>query len=198
MQKSLRRQREEKTKQRRMHTALCVLDSCNLLPLGKSDFHCPAGGWVGLGWVSARTTGSVPRPVRPYLTGTTVLTFGCLVSQLPRLLMIPKPHQGAGEREIPPCLCVLARAPRAWGGGVKAQSQAQWHTFVLLQQAVVHLWAGGRGCVCLVHQAPAEGRGCPTTRLLVECVGQVTCSFLQPTTEAQWGAWGVWSEVLPD
>ena len=31
---------------------------------------------------------------------------GCLVSQPPRLLMIPVPCQGADEREIPPCLYV--------------------------------------------------------------------------------------------
>ena len=40
-----------------------------------------------------------------------VPTSGCLRSQLPRLLTIPKPHQGASEREIPLCLCVsVARA----------------------------------------------------------------------------------------
>ena len=47
---------------------------------------------------------------------------GCLVSQPPRLLMIPEPHQGAGEREIPPCLCVsVACAPGPGGGGVRGE-----------------------------------------------------------------------------
>ena len=54
------------------------------------------------------------------------------------------------------------------------------------------------GCVCPVLRAPAAGHGCPTTRLLRESVGRVTCSFLPPTTEPQRGAWGVWSEVLLD
>ena len=54
------------------------------------------------------------------------------------------------------------------------------------------------GCVCPVLRAPAAGHGCPTTWLLRESVGQVTGSFLQPTTEPQKGARGVWSEVLLD
>ena len=54
------------------------------------------------------------------------------------------------------------------------------------------------GCVCPVLRAPAAGQGCPTTWLLRESVGQVTGSFLQPTTEPQRGAQGVWSEVLLD
>ena len=54
------------------------------------------------------------------------------------------------------------------------------------------------GCVCPVLEAPAAGHGCPTTWLLRESVGRVTDSFLQPTTEPQRGARGVWSEVLLD
>ena len=40
-----------------------------------------------------------------------VPTFGCLVSQPSRLLTIPEPHQGAGEREMPLCLVCMCRAP---------------------------------------------------------------------------------------
>ena len=41
-----------------------------------------------------------------------VPTFGCLVSQPPRLRTTHEPRQGAGEGGIPPCLCVsFARAP---------------------------------------------------------------------------------------
>ena len=43
---------------------------------------------------------------------------------------------------------------------------------------------------------PSRGAGEPYT--MGECVGQVTCGFLQPTTEPQGGARGVWSEVLLD
>ena len=54
------------------------------------------------------------------------------------------------------------------------------------------------GCVCPVLWALAAGHGCPTTWLLRESGGRVTGSFLQPTTEPQRGAQGVWSEVLLD
>ena len=76
-----------------------------------------AGGVV-LGWVVARTGGGFPRPVCPSLTSTTGPYPGCLVSQPPILLTIPKPHQGAGGREIPPCLCVCrARSGHVGGSG---------------------------------------------------------------------------------
>ena len=55
--------------------------------------------WVGSGWVSALAEGSVPRPMTLPHRRDWVPTFGCLVSQPPRLLTIPEPHQGAGERE---------------------------------------------------------------------------------------------------
>ena len=59
------------------------------------------GGWgVGLGSRQRRClTASAALPHRH----DWVPTFGCLFSQPPRLLTIPKPRQGAGEREIPPC-----------------------------------------------------------------------------------------------
>ena len=54
------------------------------------------------------------------------------------------------------------------------------------------------GFVCPVLRALAAAHGCPTTWLLRESVGWVTGSFLQPTTEPQRGARGVWSGVLLD
>ena len=87
-----------------------------------------------------------------------VPTFGCLVSQPPGLLTIPEPHQGAGEREIPLCLCVSVAGARAWEGGFRPQGPAQWHTFVLLQRAVVFLLAVGGGfCVRVPHHKAASG-----------------------------------------
>ena len=73
------------------------------MPLGLSK-----GGrsWLAPGEVVARTGGGSPRPVCPSLTSTTGPYAGCLVSQPPRLLTTPEPHQGAGGREIPPCPCV--------------------------------------------------------------------------------------------
>ena len=71
-----------------------------------SLFGGGGGVWFGLVWISACTKGGDPRPVCPYLTGSTGYPLGCLVSQPPRLLTIPVPRQGAGEREIPPCLYV--------------------------------------------------------------------------------------------
>ena len=91
---------------------------------------------------------------------------------------------------MPPCLCVRARWGPAGGGGGHSR---QGHTFVVLQWAVV----GACGGLCVLR-APAAGHGCPTTWLLRESVGRVTGSFLQPTTEPQRGARGMWSEVLLD
>ena len=92
------------------------LNSLSRVKIAKSSLargHIGGGGWVGLGWVVARTRGGSPRPVCPSLTGTTGSYPGCLVSQPSRLLTTPEPHQGAGGREMPPCLCVSA----ARGGG---------------------------------------------------------------------------------
>ena len=68
--------------------------------IGKTNRRYGGGGG---GWVVARTGGGFPRPVCPSLTSTTGPYPGCLVSQPPRLLTIPEPHQGAGGR--------------LWGGG---------------------------------------------------------------------------------
>ena len=155
-----------------------------------------AAGGVGLGWVVARTGGGFPRPVCPSLTSTTGPYPGCLVSQPPRLLTIPEPHQGAGGREIPPCLCVC-RACTGHVGGSGHWVRAQLHTFCLHCTAVL-LSACGGGCVCPVLRAPAAGQGSPTLRLLGESVGRVTCGFLQPMTEAQRGARGMWPVALLD
>ena len=73
--------------------------------------HVLVRGWGG--WGVARTGGGFPRPVCPSLTGTTGPYLGCLVSQPPRPLTIPEPHQGASGREIPPCLYISGRG----GGG---------------------------------------------------------------------------------
>ena len=154
------------------------------------------GGGVELGWVVARTGGGFPRPVCPSLTSTTGPYPGCLVSQPPRLLTIPEPHQGAGGREIPPCLCVC-RARSGHVGGSGHWVRAQLHTFCLHWAAVL-LSAFGGECVCPVLRAPAAGQGSPTLRLLGGSVGRVTGSFLQPTTEPQRGARGMWPVALLD
>ena len=85
-------------------------------------------------------------------------------------------------------LCVGARAVGgSWGAGVQGRGTAlscfsgPWLVCV-------------GGCVCPVLRAPTAGHGCPTTRLLREFVGRVTGRFLQPTTEPQRGARGVWSQ----
>ena len=45
-----------------------------------------------------------------------VPTSGCLVSQPPRLLTVPEPHQGTGKREIQPCLYVFSACQGSlWG-----------------------------------------------------------------------------------
>ena len=117
------------------------------------------GGWgVGLGlgshqrWCpTARVT--IPHqhdPIPPSLYP---------VSQPSRLRTVPEPHRGAGKREIPLCPC-----GSAGGGGFRAQGQAQWHAFVLLQwpggasgaafPIPVPLWQGLFGSGCL-KKAPS-------------------------------------------
>ena len=68
----------------------------------------------------------------------------------PRLLTAPEPHQGAGGREMPPCLCVRA----CWGPGGGGGHSRQGHTFVVLQRAVV----GACGGLC-VPGAPGPNSG---------------------------------------
>ena len=86
----------------------------------------PEGG-VGLGWVVACPGGGFPRPVCPSLTSTTGSNPACLVSQPPRLLMPPTPHQGASAREMPPCLCVV-RACRGGCGGRGVRGTGSGHS----------------------------------------------------------------------
>ena len=72
-------------------------------------------GWVGLGHSLCQRRCPPACVTFPHLCDW-VPTSGCLVSQPLRLLTIPEPHQGAGEREMLPCLCVsVARAPGLWG-----------------------------------------------------------------------------------
>ena len=66
------------------------------------------GGWGGVDLGSRPRR--VPRPVRPsrpprHDWGPAP---GGLVSQPPRQPTVPKAHQGAGGRDIPPCLCLFS------------------------------------------------------------------------------------------
>ena len=138
----------------------------NEWPIGRQVFSAPVpglfwkggGGGVRLGWVSACIGGGFPRPVCPSLTSTTRSNPGCLVSQPPRLLTIPEPHQGAGEREIPPCLCVCCARPRACGG-----FRAQLHTFRFNRPAGLLSACGGGMCVPGAP-GPSSGAGEPYTK----------------------------------
>ena len=80
-------------------------------------------GWVGLGPGSRERLCPMACVTLPHRRDR-VPTLGCLVSQPPRQLAIPEPGQGAGQREILPCLCVCvcvcrsrARPPGGGGGG---------------------------------------------------------------------------------
>ena len=95
---------------------------------------------------------------------------------------------------MPPCLCV----GRACCGGFKALGQG----------TAAHLCSSVAGCgppvgvsggLC-VHGAlgPSSEAWVPYHKAAGESVGRVTCGFLQPTTEPQRGARGVWSEVDPE
>ena len=99
--------------------------------------------------------------------GTSGHTMGrCLAQLLHARLLLGGPGGGAFNAGAHLCRSPAGRGWRVWGG-----------------------------CVCPVLRAPAAGHGCSTTWLLRESVGQVTGSFLQPTTKPQRGARGVWSEV---
>ena len=68
------------------------------------------------------------------------------------------------------------------------------HTFVVLQRALV----GAFGGLCVPGApGPSSGAWVPYHVAAKESVGQMG-TFLQPTTEHQRGAQGVWSEVLLD
>ena len=77
---------------------------------------------------------------------------GCLVSQPSRLLTTPVPHQGAGGREMPPCLCVCARwGPAGGGGAFKAGAH-------LCRSPVGRGWCVW-GVVCARCSGPQRGGG---------------------------------------
>ena len=69
----------------------------------------------GLGWVGSWLAPEVGPHGRCVLPSPARL--GCLVSQAPRLLTTPAPHQGAGGREISPCLCVFVAHVQGGAGG---------------------------------------------------------------------------------
>ena len=91
----------------------------------------------------------------PSLTGTTGPYPGCLVSQPSRLLTTPEPHQGAGGREIPPCLCVSAAHVRGWAGGTSGLTMGWCLALLVLRGA------------CLPHGGGQGGGGARTVRPLV-------------------------------
>ena len=94
--------------------------------------------------------------------------------------------------------CVYVTRPQGpWGGVLGTGSGHSSTPFVSIGLRSSCQRVGG-GWVCPVLQAPAAGQGSPTPRLLGESVGQVSCGFLQPTTEPQRGARGVWSKALVD
>ena len=122
------------------------------MPGGASRGRCVGGGGlVGLGWVVARTRGGSPRPVCPSLTGTTGSHPGCLVSQPSRLLTTPEPHQGAGGREMLPCLCVSAARVRGWAGGTPGLTMC-WCLALLVLRGVFSL-----PCGALLVSLPCAG-----------------------------------------
>ena len=157
--------------------------------------HClrtPEGGG-GLGWVGSRlapkvvTHGQCARN-SPARLGTPLWLSGLTAVQTADDPRTPPRRWWEGDVAVPVCPCALGLLG---GGGIQGRgtplsfSSGPWLACV-------------GGCVCPVLRAPAAGHGCPTTWPLRESVGRVTGSFLQPTTEPQRGARGVWSEVLLD
>ena len=91
----------------------CDADSVTRTTTTHMTVHTSPHRGGGGRWVSARAKGWVP-DLCDWLP-----TSSCLVSQPPRLLTVPKPHQGAGGREIAPYLCVLSACRGGLGGGVQ-------------------------------------------------------------------------------
>ena len=130
---------------------------------GGTEYPAQGGGWVG-SWL-APNAGPMARASLP-LQYSWVPTSGCLVSQPPSLLRVPKPHQGAGEREMPPCPCVFSTCRGAWGGG-GAQGTGSGHSGApwffsrgLWSSCWLVCVAGGGGARC---SGPSSKAGEPYT-----------------------------------
>ena len=98
-----------------------------------------------------------------------------------------------GDAAVPVC---MSRALRACGG-FRALGQGTV-AHVCLHWAAVLLSACGGGMCVPGAPGPSSGAGEPYTKAAGESVGRVTCGLLQPTTEPQRGARGMWPVTLLD
>ena len=100
-----------------------------------------------------------------------------------------------GDTAVPVCVGVRAMKGPWGGGGGAGVFMAGAH----LLSFSCGLWLARVGGLCVPGaRGPSSGAWVPYPRLLRESLCSVTCSFLQPRTEPQRGARGVWSEVLLD
>ena len=145
---------------------------------------CSRKGWGWLGSVGPRLTACVTLSHRL----DWVPTFGCLVSQPPRLRTMPKPHRRRwweGDTAVP---VSIQRLNAGGGGGAVGGFKAQSQSIVAhlssspagCRPPVGGWWWGGAQC----SGPQRQGRGSPTLRPLVESVGRVACGSLR------WGAGG--------
>ena len=141
-----------------------------------------------LGWVGSQLA---PK------AGPTACASLPLVTSQSRLLVVAQtadsPQTPRRWWEGDTALSVFSACRVGLWGGLGHRVRAQWHTFVPLQQAAVLLLAGEKVCVPGAP-GPRSRAGEPYTVAAGGSVGQVTCGFLQPTTEPR----GLWSEVLLD
>ena len=153
----------------------------SLRPRGKVEGREGQGTCVGWGWggvgsqlvPKAGPTACASLPLRHDL----VPTSGCLVSQPPRLLTVPKPHQGAGGRDtaVPVCVSHMPGEPL---GGFRPQGQG----------TVAHLCSSPAGC-----GPPVGGWG----RLCVPGAPGPSSRAGEPYTKAAGGVCGSGDLRLP-
>ena len=123
----------------------------------------------------------------PSLTGTTGSYPGCLVSQPSRLLTTSEPHQGAGGREMPPCLCVSAARVRGRAGGTPGLTLS-WCLALLVPRGACSL-----SYVDLLVSLPCAGALHKSHALVMGVSRHCTCVSAQ-----RWGMPGpAWSHKGP-
>ena len=136
------------------------------------------GGLGGGGSRLAPKVGSHGQCDLPSSARLGVPTFGCLVSQAPELLTIPEPRQGAGEREIPPCLRVSTAHVLSGGvgGGWGKLLGGAWPS--CFSSGAHRRWLRGgvrliyRPLTCTLAEVDGHCAGLGSCH----CVGPVSCS----------------------
>ena len=94
-------------------------------------------------------------------------------------------------------MCVGRARPGLWGGGGSRHRVSNSGTPLFFSSGLWSSCGQVPGGLCVLGApGPNNGAWVPYHKAAGGFVGQVTCSFLHPTTAPQMGARGVWSEAL--